>query len=170
MHRPLHSAPTFLALAAALAIAGCSAVKLPQPPVPVQTPAATVSSGVRTATSREAGRYLITVRLENPNDFPLPITRADYTLTVGQARYEGDLIPPATLPALGSVHIELPAVLVAGESSAATDAAYETSGTVQLYPPGEIRALMHDLGLPLPTASFSGAGPIAAIAAEPPAP
>lgn len=105
------------------------------------------------AASPAATTGRLVVKLTNPNDVPLPLPLARYTVTLGGVTYATDTVPNATVPANGEQRIVLPVVF---ENPAGPS--YSASGSVTYVPPGEIRMLLTDLGIPLPSARFKGAG------------
>ena len=136
----------------------------------VAAPTATVEAVELLAASPEATTTAnVIVRLSNPNDTPLPLPMARYTVTMGGATYSTDTVPNATIPAKGEQRIALP-VTIAGPQNHD----YSTSGWISYLPPGEIRNLMTDIGIPLPGVPFSGSGeavgapaPVAVVAVGP---
>ena len=105
----------------------------------------------------------VTVELQNPNNVPLPLRRAQYTVEVAGAEPFSFRDQPArTLPASGRQTVELAAVFPGD----ATGATCHVSGWITYEPPGEIRKLLTESGIPLPNADFSStekSSPIIAI-------
>jgi LEA14-like dessication related protein len=132
-----------------LAIGGCAGIA--PPTVQVER------VDVQQATA-QAARVQVVLAMENPNDDPLPLTLARYQVNLGPwGVYRGDHVPNATIPARGRQTITLPAA-VAEAVQSRTMPAYRTSGSIEYVPPGEVRAALTELGLPLPSVSFSGSG------------
>jgi len=135
----------------------------------IDSPTAEVEALELTAVSPVATTGNLIVKLTNPNDIPLPLPMASYTVTLGETTYRTDTVPNAALPALGEQRVVLPVVF----DGAPTDA-YSASGSITYIPPGEIRVLMTDLGIPLPTVNFSASGEASgqptAVAVQPVAP
>lgn len=124
----------------------------------VSTPRAEVTSLAVTSVSEQGARVEAVVALENPNDLPLPLRVSDYTLSidgVGQTTMVD--LPPVTLPARGRQTFKLP-IAVATDGAALDGQAYRFQGTVTYEPPGEIRRVLTDSGLPLPRTGFSSEG------------
>jgi len=119
----------------------------------VAGPTAEVEALELTAASPAATTGNLIVKLTNPNDAPLPLPMAQYTVTLGGTTYSTDTVPNATLPALGEQRIVLPVVFTEPANTS-----FDARGSVTYIPPGEIRALLSDIGIPLPTASFNGSG------------
>jgi len=117
------------------------------------TPTAEVEALELTAVSPAATTGNLIVKLTNPNDTPLPLPMARYAVTLGETTYRTDTVPNAALPALGAQRVVLPVVFDGGAGEAFT-----ATGSIAYVPPGEIRVLMADLGIPLPTVNFRGSG------------
>jgi len=98
-----------LVLIAATALVGCA---------PTRPPVVRVSDA-RVLESTDAGvRLAVDLVLENPNDFPLPLERVSYRVSVpgaGLAAYAGDGFPARTVPAGGVQTVTLTAGLAEGE-------------------------------------------------------
>ena len=122
----------------------------------LDTPKARVTGVKIIDRSDKATRANVTVQLVNPNRTALPLTQSHYTLSIGDAEpfsYTDRL--NRTLPANGSQEITLPAVFIGKPTGE-----YKVNGTVTYEPPGEIRKLMTDSGIPLPFAFFDGKGTV----------
>lgn len=119
----------------------------------IAPPTAEVETLELTAVSPAATTGNLIVKLTNPNDTPLPLPLARYTVTLGETTYRTDTVPNAALPALGEQRVVVPVVF-----DGPAGKAYTASGAITYVPPGEIRVLMTDLGIPLPTVSFRGSG------------
>ena len=103
-------------------------------------------------------RVLVTVVAENPNDIPLPIVKAKYEVRVtGADAFAFTDLPKATLPAHGTQTITLPAAF-AFDGGNAVGASYRVDGQLTYEPPGEIRQLLTEYNVPLPSASFKDDG------------
>ncbi|GAB4107974.1 MAG: hypothetical protein Kow00105_13000 [Phycisphaeraceae bacterium] len=109
------------------------------------------------STSDEGVRVLVTVTAENPNEVALPIVRAEYKVALNGAQpFEFTDLPKATLPALGTQTLTFPAAFALnGKHEQHT---YQVEGRLIYEPPGEIRKLLTEYGVPLPSASFSDEG------------
>jgi hypothetical protein len=134
-------------------LGGCS-IGLPTFPKPIGVPDAQVAAVRVVESSDVAGRYMIYVTLTNPNNIALPIEASDYSLTVAGKTYKGDTPPQATVPASGSITVKLPAVIPGGGGGGQ----YDVSGGLTLHPPGQIKQILYDIGVPMPQARFSGKG------------
>lgn len=107
-------------------------------------------------------RVLVTVVAENPNDTPLPIVKARYEVSLtggagGGGAFAFTELPKATLPAHGTQMITLPAAFALNGGDA-VGTSYEVAGQLTYEPPGEIRKLLTEYNVPLPTASFKDEG------------
>lgn len=103
-------------------------------------------------------RLLVTIVTENPNDVQLPIVRAVYKFELAGAEpFEFTDLPKATLPPNGSQTITLPAAfaLAGGDASGRQ---LQINGTLVYEPPGEVRKLLTEYGVPLPSAGFKTTG------------
>lgn len=143
----------------AASLGGCGLLSAPKLPTPISTPEVRIQSVHLMESSAEGSRYRIDLLLNNPNDEPLPLTFAWYALSIGgsQARYEGDNLPNATLPAGSQVKFSLPAVVAA---SGAVGQSFDVSGSIQMHPGGQIKNVFYELGMPLPRAGFQSSGSI----------
>ncbi len=116
--------------------------------------------GVRIAESGADGvraELLLELTNLNPNE-PLPMTIARYRVELdGVGRYQSNIQPLATIPARGRQQIVLPAG-IAASNAAADRTPYRVTGTIEYQPSGNIRELLTDIGVPLPTVSFSHTG------------
>lgn len=138
-------------IAVAASLGGCATVETPTIEV--------VNVRVAEQTG-EAARIEALVELTNPNDTPLPLTSASYTLSVGSAGSVSlDDFPNRTLPALGKQTVLLPAS-VRTNGANLKGAAYTVSGSVTYEPPGEMRKILTESGIPLPWVDFSKSGSV----------
>jgi len=157
MFKPLRNI-LWLLIAVSLLPVGCGPLKPPRLPEPITAPTTDVLRVDLVETSAAAGQYDILVTLINPNDFELPMPHASYQLTVAGHTYSGDAVPNATMPAQGQVNMKLPAVIHSGDLQLGQP--FEVTGTAKMNPPGQIRMLMYELGIPMPTVNFSGQGTV----------
>ena len=140
----------------AVCMNGCAVVN------PVATPRAQVMAVTLEEQAEEGTRLLVSVELTNPNDVDLPLVGAHYTVSVGGVRGAFDDKPNRTLPAGGRQTIELPAaVVLARDAFNLGEATYAVRGAIRYEPPGEIRKLLTEAGVPLPEAQFSDSGELA---------
>ncbi len=124
----------------------------------VTTPAAEVKSVAVTQVSDEGARVEVTVELHNTNKLALPLRVSRYSLSIesiGQTRLTD--LPPVTIPAGGSRTMVVPAA-IATDGQPLQGLGYTFEGTVTYEPPGEIRKVMTESGVPLPSAAFRGQG------------
>lgn len=149
--------------AAAVMVGGCGLVKLPSLPEPVDPPAAEVEAVRLVESSEEASRYQLLLTLRNRNRFALPMTDASYRLRVGRADYRGDIPPNATIPARGEIRLALPAVLVGPAMDGPGEGVYATAGSIELMPPGQIRQVMYEIGVPPLRVPFRGRGSVQVV-------
>ncbi len=97
------------------------------------------------ATSFEAA-----VRLSNPNDVELPIESVRLRLVgPGGETFASDALPTVSMPPMGSQVMRVRGVLVgAGDELVGERVAVSVS--VRWIPPGEVRAILTESGVPLP--------------------
>lgn len=138
---------------------GCGPIKAPRLPERVIAPTTDVLRVDLTAASDAAASYDVLVTFVNPNLFELPMTHAAYVLTVNGHSYTADAVPNATIPAQGQVDVKLPAV-IAAPGLAALGQPFEVKGTVTMQPPGQLRNLFYEMGIPMPTVDFAGQGTV----------
>lgn len=152
--RPVPSRPArilpLLALAA-IPLAGCqrntTLVKWANPP----------SVGVATvevvAVSDEGASASIQLAVQSNSEVALPLTFARYTLEMGGRRYEGATEPNVVVPAGRALAFRLPAAVEGDPGDRFT-----VRGSLEYEPPGQIRKVFTDVGIPLPTVGFRGEG------------
>jgi hypothetical protein len=138
-------------------LTGCALYDRTQDPK-IWSPIATVTS-VRLVEQTDQGAVLkITIGLVNPNAVALPLKGTSYTLAVGGATNSYHDLPNSTLPAGGDQTVELTAALPA--TTNLSGAAVKVHGSVTYVPPGEIRRLLTESKVPLPSASFNYTGAV----------
>jgi len=126
-------------------VAGCTGV--------VAAPATEVR-GVEVVHVTEHGTEAdVIVALRNDNDVPLPLALVDYQVTLGGRTVEASTTPDATVPAEGEQIVRLRAAVPDAPGDQ-----YRVRGRFQYVPPGEIRTLLTDFGVPLPTTGFEASG------------
>jgi uncharacterized lipoprotein len=130
-------------------LAGCSSL---------QTPTGVVTAVRPTAATAEGARVEVTVELINPNDIPLPLLRTDYTVTLeGVGTFTFHDPTDRTLPAGGTQAVVLPAAF-AKDGGQVGGVPYRVTGNITYEPPGEVRKVLTESGIPLPTVSFAASG------------
>ena len=125
----------------------------------VEQPRARVTEVALEDQSDHGARILVSVALSNPNDVALPLVNAGYTMRVNgasEATYAD--LPNRTLPALGQQIVTLPVGLSLGSGTSPRGASYLVHGSGTYEPPGEIRKLLTEARVPLPSTSFSASG------------
>jgi hypothetical protein len=80
---------------------------------------------------------------------------AQYRVRLGEVEYKGDTHPNATIPAHGSQRLTLPFAV-----SGRPGDAYRVTGSITYRPPGEIRQLLTDIGIPLPWITINATGQV----------
>lgn len=124
----------------------------------VEEPGIAVEKVQLTQRTQEGVRVEVTVRLSNPNEIALPLVYASYGVELdGLGRFELGDQTNRTLPAKGSQVVVLPAAFALPEGSSDTQG-YSVWGSVEYVPPGQLRRVLTESGVPLPSASFSEQG------------
>lgn len=145
--------PMVLAVLFAAVLVGCDGL---------QKPEARVTRVALAERTPEGLRVEMTVAVVNPNDTPLPVRWADYAVEVdevGAFAFEG--MPAVTLPPNGTQTFTLAAAFADGEAPV-VGRAYRVSGAVGYEPPGEVRELFTQYGVPLPAVEFGARGELEA--------
>lgn len=106
----------------------------------------------------DGARFSVAVTLTNTNKFDMVMPLAGCTLHIdGFEPYEFESIPPAALIADDTQTIVLYAA-VATNGADAQGRPFRVSGYFKYRPPGEIKAVIHEIGMPLPSANFKTQG------------
>lgn len=130
---------------------GCEGIRLL--PKVYAAPEAVVRQVQLTERSAEGTAVRIVLDVTNPNDEQLPMKIARYRLTLGGQTYVGNTPANAISPAEGTVTFTLPAAV---PTTAGTD--YKLTGQIEFQPPGQLRDLITDFGVPLPTIALNSTG------------
>lgn len=140
-----------LSLAAALMLGGCSSA---------QAPKLSVIEARVTEVTQDGVRLEFLIDAENPNEEPLPLREARYSLSLdGDTVFNGFRAPQATLRRLGTQRIMLPAVIRAEDIEGISPTpSYRLSGTLGYVTPGEIADLLFDYRVRRPQAPFDDRG------------
>ncbi len=111
-----------------------------------------------TEKTAEAAKFEVVVTLENPNAVALPLISSEFTLRVnGHSLMSFEDQLHITLPANGTQVVHLQGVMVlASELNAQSN--YVVNGTIAYEPPGEIRKIMTESKVRLPSFGFHGEG------------
>ena len=126
----------------------------------LQTPTAEVTSVRLVEQTPDGASFLVTVAVVNPNQTALPLRKSNYTLTVpGLGEYSSSDLPNRTIPSGGVQVVTIPAA-IAGKVGNLRGKTCTIEGSIDYEPPGEIRRLMTDSYIPLPTVDFKRTGPI----------
>ena len=132
----------------------------------VQKPGTQVTGAQVDERTADGARVAMTVRVDNPNDVALPVRGVDYRVTVEDAgTFELDDAPPVALPPNASQTVTLPAAFADGQRNWA-GRQYRLTGTLRYQPPGEIRELLTQYRVPLPSVRFSSEGRLRAAGDE----
>jgi len=124
----------------------------------VQKPTTRVTHVQLTEQTVEGAHVAMTVRVENPNDVGLPVRGVDYRVTVEDAgTFELDDTPAVALPPRGTQVLTLPAAF-ADDRRGWDGRRFRLVGTLAYQPPGEIRELLTQYRVPLPSVRFSAEG------------
>ncbi|MEQ9453332.1 MAG: LEA type 2 family protein [Phycisphaeraceae bacterium] len=115
--------------------------------------------------SSEGVSFRVLVAMENPWNEPVTIGTASLTVSVeGVSRFSDTDVPPVSLPAGGVQTIELRAALP-GSLASLAGRAMTARGEVTYTPPGDLRVILTETGVPLPRADFSWSGEVPAAKA-----
>lgn len=110
--------------------------------------------------SDDGARVEVVVSLTNRAEVPLPLLDSSCSMLVaskGPHRTSDD--PNQVLPALGSQTLIIP-LAFASDAPEVSGKTYSLNGSVTYEPPGEIRKLLTESGIPLPQVQFAGRGKI----------
>jgi hypothetical protein len=149
---------TISMLAATLAFGGCASGIVP--------PTAQVTSIALVDQSPQGASVQVTVELKSDNAVPLPLVECQFNVTVeGAGTYSFTDKPNKAIPAKrtdidggpASQVITLKAVFATAGRDV-KGSACQVSGAVVYEPPGEVRKVLTDSYVPLPTVPFSGSG------------
>lgn len=118
----------------------------------------------------QGARVEVVIELLNPNAAPLPLLKADYSVRVaGVEPFVSSAQPNRTLPGRTAARGPDPAptpgrqllrlaAAFATQGQELRGASFQVSGTVTYEPPGEIRKMLTDSGVPLPAVPFTASG------------
>lgn len=115
--------------------------------------------GLRLTEQTEAGvRLEMLLAIHNPNDVSLPLKQAQYTVTLEQmGTFTFNKAANLTLPAEGMQTLMFAAAF-ATDGQDISGFAWQAYGSVAYELPGEIRDLLTEYGVPLPTTNFRASG------------
>ncbi|MEE9404020.1 MAG: LEA type 2 family protein [Algisphaera sp.] len=136
----------------AFAVVGCTSVL---PPVVTVT-------GARVLEVSDVGaRLAIHLELANPNDYPLPLERVSYRVSLQKGAiepYVADDLPARTIAAHGTQTLHLPAALASGSRTFNPEwlEHWQVKGTLTYAPDRGLRAFLTETGVPLPFVGFNG--------------
>lgn len=143
----------FALAAAALMLTGCSTPN-------VQSPTASVRQVRLVEQTAEGAKVEVTVVLKNPNGVPLPLSGSHYRIDVaGTPSLSLTDRANKTLPARGAQTLVFPAAIKADKPNL-VGAAYSVDGSISYEPPGELRRMFTESGVPLPKVAFGGTGKV----------
>ncbi len=126
----------------------------------IKNPTAKVTAVELAEQSAQGAVVRVTVQIENTNGVALPIITNQYTFVVaGMKPFVFLDKPKRTLPGRRMQTLELVAAFDTGGKDV-TGAAYRVSGKLEYQPPGQIRRIMTDSGIPLPSVSYAASGKI----------
>jgi hypothetical protein len=131
-------------------------------------PTARVVGVVLASQTHEGARLETVIELENPNRTPVPLVEAEYTVSLqGVGSYTAREWLHRTIPAAagpgdggspGRQVVRLPVAIANTGWGDLAGAAYEVEGSVSYRPAGEIRQLLTEMRVPLPSVGFEGSG------------
>ena len=121
----------------------------------VPTPTAEIMAVRLAEQTDEGARVEVTVELVNRCEVALPLVNAGYTVKVGDMpRVTYTSRPNRTLPAGGRQTVVLAAAFATGGGAVRTGMPVAVSGSIVYEPPGEIRMLLTESKVPLPSTSL----------------
>lgn len=142
------------ALALALAVAGVAGC--------VRDPRVRVTDVSLARQSPEGGRVEVILTLENPNDVPLPLVNAKYSVSlVGTETFAVKENLNLTLPAGGTQTVKLTAAF---PGQPLQGRPFTVSGRIAYRPPATLLERLLEENLPLPKAGFHRSGKLLAVA------
>ena len=153
MMKPVHCVCLLTALLA-ISTTGCRLAdtfkieSVPKPKVQVEA--------VKVVDQTEQGaRIEITVMLTNTASVALPLVDASYSVSIdGQKAVMFNNRPNRTIPAGGTQTVTLPTVVAVTGDGPLAGRSVAVAGSLTYEPPGEIRQLITESSIPLPSASF----------------
>ncbi len=141
-------------LVGAVMTAGCAEFR------PISRPVVQVQAVQLAGESNEGARIQVTLLLKNPNQVALPLVSTNYRVEVpGVGGFAFGDDSNRTLPAGGTQTLVLPAA-IATHGQNLKGAACQVSGSVSYNPPGMLRRLLTESGVPEPTTPFSVRRPL----------
>jgi hypothetical protein len=122
-----------------------------------------------TRQTAEGARVESVVRITNPNDVELAIDSATIRMNVrGVDAFISETEPAIALPPNASQTFTVAAAFPRDSGVASLEgAAYRLSTTVHFVPPGEIREILTESGVPLPFLTVSRSGRLSTGGSEP---
>jgi len=140
---------------ATMLLAGCGVPQMFQ----IEVPTTRVNGASVTATSDEGTQVTVFVQVRNPNMAALPLLGAHYTFNVdGRVVTYADEVH-RTLPSAGIQIVALP-VAMPSDGAELGGRRFDISGSITYKPPGQLRKLLSESRIPLPTIAFAGSGTI----------
>lgn len=140
-------------LLAGAAISGCRVVEKARMER-VDPPVVTVTDARVVEQTAEGARIDFTLELSNPNAVALPLIASRYQVSASGSAVSLSHPPNRTLPAGGRQTLILSAAL----PGSLRGAEYNFSGSITYKPPGEIRQLLTESYVPLPSVGFTHQG------------
>ncbi len=139
-------------------LGGCALVRFPKR---VEPPVVDVMRVVLAEQSEEGVVVHAMIRVQNPNDVPLPLVASEYTVLLDpNYSFTFDDKPQQMLPAKGIQELRLSAAF-ATKGQAVAGATYHIRGLVRYELPGQIRRILTDSGISLPAVVYSSTGQLA---------
>ncbi|MEM9418558.1 MAG: hypothetical protein AAGA25_05805 [Planctomycetota bacterium] len=111
-----------------------------------------------TQSSPEGTRVEVAVVMSNPNDVPIQLPEASYSVSVADAgSYAYIELPAQVLGPKGVQAMRFPAAIET-DGQSLSGRAWEISGSVTYSPENYLRTFLTETGVPLPLVLFSGKG------------
>ena len=145
-----------------LLVAGCAAEKSDDPIV-VLAPKTEVVSFEVIEHSQDGVKFQAELWLNNANDAFLPMRDVSYSVSIDGYKSK-QFVDEAhrTIPRNGRQRLTLVGALPGNQASVA-GRSFSIRGHVAYEPPGEVRAVLYDSGIPLPITPFSGVGTVVGV-------
>ena len=114
-------------------------------------------------TSPEGARLRIVLAVTNTINEPVELESMSYRLKIDQVDpFEVEDQPSATLPSGGTQRLDLYAAVPTAAGNDLIGRDYRVSGTLTYDPPGDLRVVLTETGVPLPWVGFAGRGAVVA--------
>ena len=133
----------------------------------VRQPNANVTDATVAERTAEGRRIEFTVNVSNPNDTALPVKAMPYRVTVdGVGEFDMTDRPAVSLPPKGQQTVTVAAAFPDGAQTW-SGRRFRITGWLKYQPPGQLRELMTQYRVPLPSVPFKAEGRLEAPTTQP---